>query len=63
MKQPKALLPLQTASLILGFAVWGILSSLIVFIQEGISLTPGQLSLVTAVPVVLGSLLRIPFGI
>lgn len=62
MKPPKALLPLQTASLILGFAVWGILSSLIVFIKDGIPLTPGQLSLVTAVPVVLGSILRIPFG-
>ncbi|GIP44429.1 hypothetical protein J45TS6_28880 [Paenibacillus sp. J45TS6] len=62
MKPPKAILPLQTLSLVLGFAVWGILSSLIVFIKDGIPLTPGQLSLVTAVPVVLGSILRIPFG-
>ncbi|MFC7679956.1 MFS transporter [Paenibacillus sp. GCM10028914] len=62
MKANKAILPLQTTSLILGFAVWGILSSLIVFIKDGIPLTPGQLSLVTAVPVVLGSILRIPFG-
>jgi NNP family nitrate/nitrite transporter-like MFS transporter len=62
MKPSKSLLPLQTLSLVLGFAVWGILSSLIVFIKEGIPLTPGQLSLVTALPVVLGSLLRIPFG-
>lgn len=63
MKSPsKAILPLQTLSLIFGFAVWGILSSLIVFIKEGIPLTPGQLSLVTAVPVILGSILRIPFG-
>lgn len=62
MKPSKALLPLQTLSLVLGFAVWGILSSLIVFIKDGILLTPGQLSLVTALPVVLGSVLRIPFG-
>lgn len=62
MKKSNAILPLQTFSLILGFAVWGILSSLIVFIKDGIPLTPGQLSLVTAVPVVLGSILRIPFG-
>lgn len=62
MKPPKAILPLQTLSLVLGFAVWGILSSLIVFIKDGIPLTAGQLSLVTAVPVVLGSILRIPFG-
>ncbi|WP_232510209.1 nitrate/nitrite transporter [Paenibacillus crassostreae] len=62
MKQKKAILPLQTLSLVLGFAVWGILSSLIVFIKDGIPLTSGQLSLVTAVPIILGSILRVPFG-
>lgn len=62
MKPSKAILPLQTLSLVLGFAVWGILSSLIVFIKDGILLTPSQLSLVTAVPIVLGSVLRVPFG-
>ncbi|WP_052339205.1 MFS transporter [Gorillibacterium massiliense] len=62
MKPSKANLPLQTTSLILGFAVWGILSSLISFIKGDISLTAQQLTLVTAVPVVLGSILRVPFG-
>lgn len=55
-------LPLQTFSLIVGFMVWVILSGLIPFIKEDISLTANQLTLVTAVPVVLGSLLRVPIG-
>lgn len=42
--------------------VWVIISSLMPFIKEDISLTPGQLSLVTAVPVILGSILRVPIG-
>lgn len=62
MNRIKLQLPLQTLSLIAGFAVWGILSSLIPFIKEDIHLTPAQLSWVTAIPVVLGSLLRIPIG-
>ena len=55
-------LPLQTFSLIIGFMVWVILSSLIPFIKENISLTANQLTLVTAIPVVLGSILRVPIG-
>ncbi|HHY73541.1 MAG TPA: MFS transporter [Bacillus bacterium] len=55
-------LPLQTFSLIAGFMVWVILSSLMTFIKEDIALTANQLALVTAIPVVLGSLLRIPIG-
>ncbi|MCP1308814.1 nitrate/nitrite transporter [Paenibacillus tyrfis] len=58
----KLQLPLQTVSLILGFAVWVILSSLMPFIKSDIPMTPGQLSWVTAVPVILGSILRIPIG-
>ncbi|HUC91677.1 MAG TPA: MFS transporter [Paenibacillus sp.] len=55
-------LPLQTASLVLGFMVWVILSSLMPFIKEEISLTPGQLTWVTAIPVLFGSVMRIPVG-
>lgn len=55
-------LPLQTFSLIIGFMVWVVLSSLIPFIKEDISLTANQLTLVTAIPVVLGSILRVPIG-
>lgn len=55
-------LPLQTSSLIVGFMVWVILSSLLPYINEDIQLTSGQQSWVTAIPVILGSLLRIPIG-
>ncbi|WP_186577033.1 nitrate/nitrite transporter [Aquibacillus kalidii] len=58
----KTQLPLQTLSLVAGFMVWVILSSLMSFIKEDIQLTAGQISWVTAVPVILGSLLRVPIG-
>ncbi|WP_059106070.1 nitrate/nitrite transporter [Shouchella shacheensis] len=58
----KMQLPLQTANLIIGFMVWVLISSLIPFIMEDIAIEPGQVAWVTALPVVLGSLLRIPMG-
>ncbi|WP_062357098.1 nitrate/nitrite transporter [Bacillus kwashiorkori] len=58
----KIQLPLQTMSLIAGFMVWVILSSLMPYIKEDIALTATQTAWVTAVPVILGSLLRIPIG-
>lgn len=42
--------------------VWVIISSLMPFISEDISIPPGKLAMVTAIPVVLGSILRIPLG-
>ena len=62
MNVKKLQLPLQTFSLIGGFMMWVILSALIPFIKEDISLSTNQLALVTAIPVVLGSLMRIPIG-
>lgn len=65
MRSPNFQLGLQTSNLIIGFMVWVILSSLMPFIKTDITLTAGQISLVTAVPVILGSLgsvLRIPIG-
>lgn len=62
MKRPNFQLVLQTLNLVLGFMVWVILSSLMPFIKADITLTAGQISLVTAVPVILGSILRIPIG-
>lgn len=53
---------LQTSSLIAGFMVWVLISSLIPFIKEDIPLTDSQTAFVTAVPVILGSILRIPIG-
>ncbi|WP_077356621.1 nitrate/nitrite transporter [Virgibacillus halodenitrificans] len=58
----KVQLPLQTTNLIVGFMVWVILSSLLTFIMEDINITPQQASWVTAVPVILGSVLRVPMG-
>lgn len=58
----KVQLPLQTASLILGFMVWVILSSLMPFIKEDIALTSSQLAWSTAIPVLIGSIARIPIG-
>lgn len=55
-------LPLQTADLIAGFMVWVILSSLLPYIKQDIFIPPDQVALVTAIPVVLGSVLRVPFG-
>lgn len=58
----KVQLPLQTMNLVVGFMVWVIISSLIPFISEDITIPPERLAIVTAVPVVLGSILRIPLG-
>jgi len=58
----KLQLPLQTASLVVGFMVWVMISSLIPHITEDIPLTENEIALVTAVPVVLGSLMRVLFG-
>ncbi|MDR6881305.1 MFS transporter [Bacillus sp. 3255] len=62
MNVKKLQLPLQTISLVLGFMVWVILSSLMPFIKETIKLTPSQLTWVTAIPVLFGSVMRVPVG-
>lgn len=55
-------LSLQTSNLVVGFMVWVLISSLMPSIQEDIALTTFQVSIITAIPVILGSLLRIPIG-
>ncbi|OMI25012.1 nitrate/nitrite transporter [Bacillus haynesii] len=62
MKLTKIQLPLQTFSLIVGFMVWVIISSLMTYIKQDIALSSTQLSWVTAIPVILGSVLRVPIG-
>lgn len=62
MKKPGLQLTLQTSSLFVGFMVWVLISSLMPYITVDIPLTSGQASIVTAIPVILGSLLRIPIG-
>lgn len=58
----KMQLPLQTANLVVGFMVWVLISSLLPFITEDITIPAERLAIVTAIPVVLGSILRIPLG-
>ncbi|MCR2821852.1 nitrate/nitrite transporter [Lederbergia panacisoli] len=58
----KVQLPLQTLNLVVGFMVWVIISSLLPFISEDINIPHEKLALLTAIPVVLGSVLRIPLG-
>ncbi len=62
MVNKKAQLPLQTVGLIASFMVWVLISSLLPYIKTDISLSSGQLAWVTAIPVILGALLRIPIG-
>lgn len=62
MNQGSKQLIIQTSSLIAGFMVWVLLSSLMPFIVTDIDLTSTQQAWVTAVPVILGSLLRVPIG-
>ncbi|MFB6466870.1 MFS transporter [Cytobacillus sp. Hz8] len=62
MKLQKWQLPLQTLSLVVGFMIWVIISSLMPRIKEDISLTANEVALVTAVPVILGSVMRIFIG-
>ncbi|WNF24098.1 MFS transporter [Mesobacillus jeotgali] len=62
MKPQNIQLPLQTLSLVAGFMVWVILSALMPFIKEDIQLNANQVAMATAIPVVLGSVLRIPIG-
>jgi NNP family nitrate/nitrite transporter-like MFS transporter len=62
MKQGSKQLIIQTGSLVAGFMVWVLISSLMPFIKVDIQLTSSQIAWTTAVPVTLGSLLRVPIG-
>ncbi|MEK3734902.1 MFS transporter [Paenibacillus sp. FSL M8-0334] len=58
----KLQLPLQTMNLVLGFMVGVIISALLPFIREDIAIPADRIAILTAIPVVLGSVLRIPLG-
>lgn len=58
----KIQLPLQTSNLVVGFMIWVLISSLLPFIREDITIAQEYVAIVTAIPVVLGSVLRIPLG-
>jgi len=58
----KIQLPLQTVNMLIGFICWVIISPLIPFISEDVNIPAEQVAIITAVPVILGSILRIPLG-
>ncbi|MGT2341080.1 MFS transporter [Staphylococcus aureus] len=55
-------LTLQTLSLLVGFMAWSIIAPLMPFIKQDVNVTEGQISIILAIPVILGSVLRVPFG-
>ena len=55
-------LTLQTLSLVVGFMAWSIISPLMPFITQDIKISASQISIILAIPVILGSVLRVPFG-
>lgn len=62
MKKGVSQLTLQTLSLVAGFMAWSIISPLMPFISQDIDISPGQISVILAIPVILGSVLRVPIG-
>ncbi|WP_441001821.1 nitrate/nitrite transporter [Staphylococcus epidermidis] len=62
MKKGVSQLRLQTLSLVAGFMAWSIISPLMPFISQDVDISPGQISVILAIPVILGSVLRVPFG-
>ena len=61
MKKGVSQLTLQTLSLVAGFMAWSIISPLMPFISQDVDISPGQISVILAIPVILGSVLRVPF--
>jgi MFS transporter, NNP family, nitrate/nitrite transporter len=56
-------LALATISFMLSFAAWGLVGGLASVFAELYALTASQIALLVAVPVLLGSLARLPMGI
>ena len=55
-------LGLQTLILVVGFMAWSIISPLMPFMSQDIKVSDVQISIIVAIPVILGSILRVPFG-
>lgn len=58
----KVQLPLQTLSLMAGFMVWSILAPLMPYISQDFNVPESHKAIILAIPVILGSILRIPIG-
>ncbi|MCL9969205.1 NarK/NasA family nitrate transporter [Anoxybacillus kestanbolensis] len=63
MNKQKALLPITTFAMAFSFAVWAVFSPLASTFQQMYGLTSTQKSILVAIPVLLGSIMRIPLGI
>src|ERR1051325_2575529 len=55
-------LTLSTVAFAISFAVWGMIAPMAKTFKDQLGLTDGQKWLLTAVPVLLGSVMRIPIG-
>ncbi len=58
----KVQLPLQTLSLVAGFMAWTIIAPLMPFMSQEFTIPESQKAIILAIPVILGSVLRIPLG-
>lgn len=58
----KVQLTLQTFSLLAGFMAWTIIAPLLPFMSQDFSIPESQKAIILAIPVILGSVLRIPLG-
>ncbi|TDL98431.1 NarK/NasA family nitrate transporter [Macrococcus brunensis] len=58
----KIQLPLQTFSLMAGFMAWTIIAPLLPFMSQDFSIPESEKAMILAIPVILGSVLRIPMG-
>ncbi|MFS0864230.1 MFS transporter [Fredinandcohnia sp. 179-A 10B2 NHS] len=63
MNKQKLVLPITTFGMAFAFAVWSVISPLASTFQELYGLTSTQKSILVAIPVLLGSVMRIPLGI
>ncbi|MCH1625863.1 MFS transporter [Ferdinandcohnia quinoae] len=63
MNKQKLVLPVTTIAMTFAFTVWAVLSPLASTFQEMYHLTSTQKSILVAIPVLLGSIMRIPLGI
>jgi NNP family nitrate/nitrite transporter-like MFS transporter len=63
MNKQHALLPITTLAMTFSFAVWGVFSPLASTFQQMYGLSSVQKSILVAIPVLLGSVMRIPLGI
>jgi NNP family nitrate/nitrite transporter-like MFS transporter len=60
---PARALTLGTLAFAVAFAIWSLLAPLTPYLQRDLGLSEVQASMLIAVPVILGSLLRLPLGI